>query len=132
MNSGTTSKRLYNHIGREYSPNTGLQNPKISITNEDATTYEIIFDNMSPLYSVHFLSEDVYGNVYFIFFYYQRRKPAQIWKYSPLLKLVARIDDIPYPEGFLGTKIHVLDGEGNIYVMKFSDTGIQVIKWYVK
>ncbi|GAI44277.1 unnamed protein product, partial [marine sediment metagenome] len=130
-NSGIKTKRLYNMIGRNISSNQTLSPPKIQIVEEDGSIYELVFNDMDPLYSVYFLAEDKYGNVYFKFYYYQGKKPQQIHKYNPQLEFLSKIKNIHYSNNFSITQDKVIDHKGNIYIMHLSDLGVQIKKWHL-
>jgi hypothetical protein len=131
ISKGNFSNRKYIGLASKLD-NNNLTKPSILIKEKDGSEFKLIFDEMSPLYDVFFVKEDKYGNSYFVFYYDDSLKPLQIHKYSPELKIVEKIVNLPYlpiHNGFPTIKPYIIDDYGNIYFMDLNKDGINILKW---
>ena len=132
MNSSEYSKRIYLSLEPELLDNGRPSSPRILIIDRMGNKQTLTFNDMSPLYHVSFLSEDKYGNIYFLFAYQALKKPKQIWKYDSSMNLIGQIDNFPSNHDFnFLMKERMVDDNGNIYFMHLSkSSGVKIIKWH--
>ena len=124
---GKISNRIYG------SPYIKKGTEKILITEKNGEKNEIILHGIDAPHLAVFQDEDMHGNIFIEIGYPASKKPRQIWKYSPDLELLAKIENYDvYPRTFytfnLG-KDWVIDDTGNIYIMRTYEKGVQIIKW---
>lgn len=109
------------------------ETPRIRVIEGNDVIYDITFYGIDTTYSASFISEDMYGNVYFMLTSLIKNT-VQIWKYNQNFEYVTKIDYIPSYSNrdFLVIDDLVIDDLGNIYFMRLQKSGVQVIMWHKK
>jgi len=122
---GKTSKRRYESQEVRTGPD------KIIVIDKNGNSEEIRFDGLDRRDITVFHSEDGYGNVYVRVSFYRGMGKVygrQIWKYSPDLKLLAKIGPIPISDYTEILKDIVVTDDGVIYYMYTERAGVKVVK----